>query len=62
MWLPLLREILGNMYIVIVCKSGCDVINFDINIIFLIKQFFLHDQKVKDKNLNILITKGAFKE
>ena len=50
------------MYIVIVCKSGCDVINFDINIIFLIKQFFLHDQKVKDKNLNILTTKGAFKE
>ena len=62
MWLPLLREILCNMYIVIVCKSGCDVINFDINIIFLIKQFFLHDQKVKDKNLNILTTKGAFKE
>ena len=29
-WLPLLREILGNMCIAIVCQPGCDIINFDI--------------------------------
>ena len=45
-WLLLLREILGNMYIVFVCKPGCDVMNFEINLIFLIRLFFLHDQKV----------------
>ena len=28
---------------------GCDVINFEINLIFLIKPFFLCDQKVKIK-------------
>ena len=36
-WLPFIREILSNMSIVIICKPGCDVINFKINIIFLIK-------------------------
>ena len=53
-WLLLLREILANMYIVIVCKPGCDVINFEDNFIFLMKPFFLHDQKSQDKKLNIL--------
>ena len=38
-WLPLNLEILGNMYIVIVCFQSCDVINFEINPIFLIKPF-----------------------
>ena len=35
-WLPLLCEILGNMCIVIVCLKGCDIKNFEINLIFLI--------------------------
>ena len=48
--LPLLREILGNIHIVILCKPDCDVVNFEINLIFLIKLFFLHDKKVKTKN------------
>ena len=38
--LRLLCEILGNMCIVIVCKPSCGVINFDINLIFLIKPNF----------------------
>ena len=42
-------EILGNMRIAIVCKSGCDVMNFEVNLIFLIKPFFLHEQKVVTK-------------
>ena len=48
-WLPLLCEILGNMCIAIVCKPGCDVMNFEVNLIFLIKPFFLHNQKVVTK-------------
>ena len=44
----MLREILGNMCItIVVCWSGCDVINFGINIVRRIKPFFVHDQKVK---------------
>ena len=35
--------------------------NFEINLIFLIKSFFLPDQKVMIKTLNILRTKRAFK-
>ena len=48
-WLLLLFEILGNMCIAIVYYPGCDVMDFEINVIFLIKPFFLHDQKVKIK-------------
>ena len=48
-WLPLLCETLSNMCIAIVCKPGCDVMNFEVNLIFLIKPFFLHDQKVVTK-------------
>ena len=47
--LPLLPEILGNMCIAIVCQRGYDVVNFKINLIFLIKLFFLYEQKVKIK-------------
>ena len=48
-WLPLLGEILDNMCIAIVCKAGCEVMNFEINLIFLIKPFFLHKQKIVTK-------------
>ena len=39
-WLFLLIEIFVNMCILIVCQPGCDVTNFEINLIFLIKPFF----------------------
>ena len=48
-WLPLISEILSNTCILIVWQPGCDVMNFKINLIFLIKLFFLHDLKVKTK-------------
>ena len=48
-WLPLLCEMLRNMCIAIVYKTGCDVMNFEVSLIFLIKPFFLHDQKVEKK-------------
>ena len=37
-WLPLFCEILGNMCIAILCKTGCDVMNFEDNLIFLTKK------------------------
>ena len=49
------------MYIAIVCKPGCDIINLEINLIFLIKSFFSAWPKSQDKNLNILRTKTAIK-
>ena len=39
-WLSLFREIFGNMCIVIVSFPGCNVINLEINPIFLIKPFY----------------------
>ena len=47
--LPVLCEVFGNMCIAIVCKPGCGVRNFGVNLIFIIKLFFLHDQKVVTK-------------
>ena len=41
------------MCIAIVCFPGCDVMNFEINLIFLIKPFSALP-KSQDKNLNIL--------
>ena len=42
-------KILSDMSNATVSFPSCDVINFEINLIFLIKPFFLHDQKVKIK-------------
>ena len=53
LYLPLLCEILDNMYIV----TGSNIITFKIKLIVLIKPFFLHDLKVKT---NILKMKRTF--
>ena len=47
--LPLLLEILGNMSLATVCYPGCDVMDFEINLIFLLEPLFRHDQKVMTK-------------
>ena len=57
--LLLLLELLGNMCIVIIYCSTCDVINLEINLNVLIKRFF-YRIKSKDKNVNISKTKRAF--
>ena len=49
-WLPLPCETLDNMCIGIVCKPGCDVMNFEVNLIFLFKLFFLHDHNIVIKS------------
>ena len=38
------------MCIAIVGRPGCDVMNFEVKFFFLIKPFFLHDQKVVRKS------------
>ena len=48
-WLLLIREILSNMCIAILCQPGYDVINFETNLIFLFNSSFLHARKVKTK-------------
>ena len=37
------------MCIVIICQPGCDVINFEINLVVLMKPFLPHDPKDKTK-------------
>ena len=59
--LPLLLELLGNMCIAIVCFPGCDATNFEINRILINQAFFLRDQKLKAKNLNVWRTKNPFR-
>ena len=53
-WLSLVREILGNLgNFVRYCNcllTGCDVVNFEIDLIFPIKSFLLHEKNL-DKNL-----------
>ena len=48
-WLSLLLEILGNMGIAIVCQPGCDVMDFEINLFFLIEPFFYMTKKSLQK-------------
>ena len=48
--LPLLYQILDNMCIAIVYYPGCDVINFRINLIFLIKPFLYMTKKSRQKH------------
>ena len=40
---------LGNVCIIILCYPGCDIINFGINLIFLIKLFFYMNKKSRQK-------------
>ena len=58
--LPLLLEILVNMCIAIVCQQDRDVMDFENNLIFLIKPFSYMTKKSR-RELNILRTKRAFK-
>ena len=38
-----------NMCVTIVCKQDCDIINFEINLIFLVKSFFYMTTKSRQK-------------
>ena len=49
---------IGQYVFGIVYFPGCDVIKFEINLIFLVKLFFSTRPKSHDKNLNILRTRN----
>ena len=59
--LPFVLEILTNICIAIVCEPGCDVINLEINLVFLIKPFFYMTKKSKQKLKYIVNKKEVFK-
>ena len=64
--LPLVCDILDNLCFAFVCSPGSDVKIFEINLIFLINSYFLHDQNVKKKIeksflKNFLRTKRVYK-
>ena len=40
-----LQDVLGNMFIVIVRKPGCDVLNFEVSLIYIIKPFSYMNKK-----------------
>ena len=46
-WLSLRFEILGNTYTASICFVVYEVINFEVNLIFLIKPFFCTTKKVR---------------
>ena len=64
--MPLPLEILVNMCIAIVCYPGCDVINYEMNLIFLIKKsrqklkYLESEKSFKDeiKKVVFIILKG----
>ena len=58
--MPLFRKVFGNMCFAIVFSPGSDKINFETNLIFLAKLFFLRP-KSQNKKINIFRMKRAFK-
>ena len=67
-WLFLFIMILGNMCIPIVYFGDCEIMDFEINLVFLIKPFFYLTKKSRERKesrlcwvLIILRTKRAFK-
>ena len=59
-WLPLHLEILGNMCIAIVSFRGCNVINFEIKLIFLIKPFFYLTKMSRQKKIEYFENEKSF--
>ena len=59
-WLTLLFKILVNMCIAFVCQPGCVVIDFEVNLIFLIKPFS-YITKMPIQKFKYLENKKSFK-
>ena len=57
-WLPVLLEILGNIFIVVICFPVYDVVNFEINLSFLIKPIFYMAKKSGQKFKYLKSEKG----
>ena len=54
------RETLWNRCIVIVCEAGCEVINFEINLILLLKIFFSYMTKKSRQKFKYLESETSF--
>ena len=54
-----LFEILGNMCITVTCFLGCDIINFETNVVFLIKPY-LHMTKTSRQKFSYLENEKSF--
>ena len=52
--------ILGNMCIAVYYFQGCDVINFEINRIFLMKPFFCKTKKTSRQKIKYLEKEKSF--
>ena len=61
-WLPLIRGMLDNICVLIVCQPGCDVISFEINLIFLIRLFFYMTKKSKQNVINYVINESFIEQ
>ena len=59
-WLPLHLEIFGNICIANVYEPVCDVMNFDVNLIFPTKPL-LYLMKKSQQKLKYLVNKKSFK-
>ena len=58
-WLPLLLQMLGNMWITVICCPVCDVRSFEINHGFLIKPS-VYITKMSDQKFKCLKNKKSF--
>ena len=61
-WSSLRHKILGIMYITIVCFPSCNVMNFEINLIFQIKPFLYMSKKSRQKFKCLENEKGFWDE
>ena len=59
LWLPLCLEILGNMYIALICCPVCNLTNFEFNLNFRVSRFPTLSKSL-EKILNIVSTERAF--
>ena len=57
---PLILEIIGNMYIVVICFPVYDVLHFEINLSFLTKQFFSMNKDFRKKIKYVKNKKSVF--
>ena len=57
-WLSLPLKKLGDTCVAVICFSVCDVIDFEINLSFLIKPFFSITKKPEQKSKDLKNEKG----
>ena len=59
-WLPLLPEVLGNIYLALVCSPVCDVINYGILDSFFKSNHFSSMTKNSRQKFKYLVNEKSF--